>query len=393
MRVLVTGGHGFVGSHLVERLLDGGVEVRLLYRHAGWPQVHAGRDLEIVRGDLRDAAARRAAVEGVDEVFHLAALTRARTRRHMLETNAAATEALLEAAADAGVAGRFVLVSSLAAAGPAPAAAPLHEAEPPRPVSWYGESKAAAERACARYAARLPITVVRPPAVYGPRDQDFVALFQAVTKGLGLVLGAPDRTYSLVHVHDLADALLSAARSDRTVGGTYFAAHPEVVTQEELLAAAEEACGRVARRIRLPAALLRLVGQATDLVSQLTGRPSLLGSQRMREVSAGHWTCNPAALMDAGPWTPTRDLKTGFRETRGVAAVRGDPAGTRHVTWDHPCTIQASRRWPGARGNRESVPGAHFACVPAHAAPMLPSNAVPAAARWWGGQADSREPP
>ncbi len=315
MRVLVTGGHGFVGSHLVERLLEDGVEVRLLYRHAGWPQVHAGRELEIVRGDLRDAAARRAAVAGVDEVYHLAALTRARTRRRMLETNAAATGALLRAAADAGLSGRFVFVSSLAAAGPAPAGAPLLESHVPQPVSWYGESKWAAERACATWATRLPLSVVRPPAVYGPRDQDFVALFQAVTKGLGLVLGDPDRTYSLVHVLDLVDALVATARSDQALGRTYFAAHPEVVTQEELLAAAEQACGRGARRIRLPASLLRLIGNTTDLVGQLTGRPSLLGSQRMREVSAGHWTCSPEALMTDGPWAPSRDLYAGFRQT------------------------------------------------------------------------------
>jgi nucleoside-diphosphate-sugar epimerase len=315
MRVLVTGGHGFVGSHLVEHLLEDGAEVRLLYRHAGWPQVHAGRDLDIVRGDLRDATARRAAVAGVDEVYHLAALTRARTRRGMLQTNAAATDALLRDAADAGVTGRFVFVSSLAAAGPAPAGAPLREAHVPRPVSWYGESKWVAEQACAAWSGRLPLTIVRPPAVYGPRDQDFVALFQAVTSGLGLVLGDPDRTYSLVHVLDLVDALVAAARSEEALGGTYFAAHPQVVTQQELLAAAEEACGRRARRIRLPASLLRLIGETTDLVSQLTGRPSLLGSQRMREVSVGHWTCSPEALMAEGPWTPTRDLRTGFRQT------------------------------------------------------------------------------
>ncbi|MHC5009858.1 MAG: NAD-dependent epimerase/dehydratase family protein, partial [Planctomycetota bacterium] len=108
MRALVTGGHGFVGSHLVERLLADGTAVRCLLRRPGLPAALRDRPVELARGDVRGARAVSAAMEGVDEVFHLAALTRSRTRREMQRTNLGGTLCLLAAAAERRLPGRFV---------------------------------------------------------------------------------------------------------------------------------------------------------------------------------------------------------------------------------------------------------------------------------------------
>ena len=218
MRALVTGGHGFVGSHLVRALLDAGTEVRCAYRRDGRPQALEGLPVEVVRADVRDPVALAAAVEGVDEIHHLAGLTRSRTRAEMLGTNHLGTARILTAARETGFSGRFVLCSSLAAVGPSGDGVPRDVDAPPAPLTWYGESKVLAEAEVRAHAEHFETTIVRPPAVYGPGDEAFLGLFKAVRAGLGPVVGAAHWRYSLVHAADLASGWLAVARHPDMVG-------------------------------------------------------------------------------------------------------------------------------------------------------------------------------
>lgn len=315
VQVLVTGGHGFIGTHLVRLLLEEGAQVRCLYRRAGCPPSLEGLDVEIVRGDVRHPAGLREALRGVDQVYHLAGLTSALSRRRLYETNALGTRHLLEAAAAEGLSGRFVLCSSLAAVGPSRPGADHDEGTIRRPLTWYGESKLAAEDFTLEWSERVPVTILRPPGVYGPRDTEFLALFQAAARGWALVPGKPEKRYSLIHADDLARALLAAGRQAATLGGTYFAAHPEIITLMQIVAAAEGAVGRKTRRVPLPESLLFLFGQVGDLVSQWTGRSSVLGAQRMLEVATGDWVCSSAALARDTDWCASIALQDGFRQT------------------------------------------------------------------------------
>jgi len=313
VRVLLTNGHGFVGSHLTDLLLERGATVRCLVRRADVPSFLQERDVEIARGDVRDPASLAGALRGVDSVYHLAGLTRSMTRRAMLATNAGGTSNLLRAAVEAGLPGRFLLCSSLAACGPSPGV--VDENTPLSPLTWYGESKVLAERLVAAYRDRLDASVVRPPGVYGPRDHDFLQQFKGIAKGLAPVVGDPHSRYSLIHAADLARAMTAIADSADTVGRTYFAAHPEVVTQETMLAATEAAMGRDARRLSVPVSTCRLLGRVTDLVAQITGRASVFGGQRIRELSARDWVCSPAALTRDTGWEAIYDVREGFAQT------------------------------------------------------------------------------
>jgi nucleoside-diphosphate-sugar epimerase len=118
-----------------------------------------------------------------------------------------------------------------------------------------------------------------------------------------------------VHAADLARALVAAARSPATLAGTYFAAHPEVVTLLEIVEAAEAAVGRRTRRLRLPESLMELVGRVADLGSQWTGRSSVLGGERMQELVAGDWVCDVTPLEAASGWRAQVPLRQGFLET------------------------------------------------------------------------------
>lgn len=323
MRVLVTGGHGFVGSHLVERLLASGDRVRCLSRRATRPERLAGLDVEVVPGDLEDGRGLAAAVRGVDEVWHLGALTRSRTPREMRRVNTGGTERLVAAAADAGVSARFVFCSSLAAVGPSPDGRPLDESAPLVPRTVYGDSKRRAEQALAAAARDLPWTVVRPPAVYGPRDRDLLTLFQAARRGWQPEMGAADRRLSLIHVEDLVEGMLAAGRSPATLGRAWFVTGDGPVRQSDLGAALAAAVGRAPRRVRIPASAARLVGTLSSLVSQVTGEAPLLTRERVREVGEGHWVCTAAALEAATGWRPRIGLHPGVAATAAWYRAEG----------------------------------------------------------------------
>ena len=321
MRILVTGGHGFVGRHLVRSLLGEGHAVSTLYRHEGQPASLDGLDVVLAPGDLNDGRGLRAAVEGAESIFHLAGLTRSLTRSHMMRTNVGGTRKLVEAARQAGFAGRFLFCSSLAACAPSASGVPVdEESARPEPLTWYGESKLRAETIVREAASDFDVTIVRPPAVYGPGDRDFLTFFDSVAKGLTLIPGRADAHYSLVYVGDLAEALRACASSDVAIGRTYFAAHEEIVTLDAMVRAAEASVGRTSRRLTLPTSLLRLTGRVTDLVTQLTGRASLFGSQRIREIASAHWVCCSSKIFEDTGWRAATPIARGFPVT--VASYR-----------------------------------------------------------------------
>jgi nucleoside-diphosphate-sugar epimerase len=311
----VTGGHGFIGSHLVEALIARGDRVRCLVRRAGTPPGLLGLDVEIQRGDVREPASLHAAVEGVDEVYHLAGLTRSLTRREMIETNARGTRRLLEAAAAADTPARFLHCSSLSVVGPSSTGRLLDESAPAAPVSWYGESKVEAERLVLEHAGRLPVTVVRPPIVYGPRDPNMLPFFRAAAGRLLPVLAGTPRSISTVYAADLAQAMIAAARSPATVGRVYFASDPEPVTTERLMDEVTRAVGGRPRRMTLPRSAVGLLARMGDLMAQLTGSAPLLGRQRALDLTGTHWVCSGAALERDTDWRPTTGLVDGVRLT------------------------------------------------------------------------------
>ena len=249
MRVLVTGATGFVGSHLVEALRRRGHEVTGLARSPRKAEALTSQGARVVAGDLYDAAALDRAAAGQDIVYHVAGVVAARDEAEFLRANRDGTRNILDAAERSGNP-RFVLVSSLAAAGPAPLGAPLTGRETPRPVTAYGRSKLAAEEMVRSSALRW--SVIRPPIVYGPRDREILKIFRLARLHLAPVFGDGSQELSAVHASDLAEALVAAGESPATIGGIYPACHPEVFTSAELGHAVARAMGRSVTTIRIP---------------------------------------------------------------------------------------------------------------------------------------------
>jgi len=293
VRVLVTGGTGFIGSHLVEALLAQGDEVCCLVRDSrrlGW--ITGLRSVVAARGDLSDPGALAGCVDGVDRVYHLAGLTRARTPQEFFRVNGEGARHLIEACLKAERGPRRVVhLSSLAAAGPTPALTACAEDVAPRPVSPYGRSKLQGEVAVLAARERVHVTVLRPPVVYGPRDRGVWTFARWVARGLLPVPGGPSRILSLCYVQDLVTALLRAGEADIPSGEIFHVAGEGAFTWEEVGDAFGKALGIRPRRLRVPVPLLLLMGGAAEALGWVTGRPGYVSRGKVREA-AGNWLCD-----------------------------------------------------------------------------------------------------
>jgi nucleoside-diphosphate-sugar epimerase len=211
---------------------------------------------------------------------------------------------------------RFVYVSSLAAASPAPRGRQLLGGESERPVTHYGASKLAAEQAVRQ--SSIPWTIVRPPAVYGPRDAEFLRVFRLAARGFGPVFGDGSQELSFVYVEDLARALVAAAGADETAGGVYYPAHPEVVRSRAFVTAVGRAVrpgGPTPRIIPIPPAVARGALWVTGTTAALLGRTTVLTADKANELLADAWTCSPEAFTRHTGWTANFPLSVGLAKT------------------------------------------------------------------------------
>lgn len=314
---LLTGGSGFVGSALAARLARDGDPVRCLVRAASSTRALAMHpSVELVRQDLAtaDESALIEALRGVDTVFHLAALVRARDAAEYQRVNVDATLRLYRAFSRVAPAGaRFVFCSSLAATGPSRDGRPVDERSPLRPVSDYGRSKLAAEQALADLDGP-PRTIVRPPTVYGPRDRAVLPLFQMAKRGVLVCIGSQRRQYSVIHVEDLAEAFVQAARSRAGVG-TWFVEDGGIHAWSDLAAALEHACGRRTVRLTVPDLAVRALAPLLELTAKAMHRPPLTTRERSRDLTAPSWICSSAAARAAFGFAPRWTLRDGMAQT------------------------------------------------------------------------------
>jgi dihydroflavonol-4-reductase len=324
--VLVTGASGFIGQHLVRRLIKRGDRVSCLVRATSHINELRSSGAQLIVGDATDRACiERALMKSqAGLVFHLAGLVKALRTEDFLRVNAAGVESVAAACSDCAERPVLIVVSSLAAAGPCAGNQPRVEGDSPAPVSAYGRTKLAGELAAARYATRLSISVVRPPIVFGPGDRGVLEMFRPIAhSGLHVVPGWEERRVSLIHVADLVALLLLAAEKgerlhpDGAPGqGVYFVSAEHDPTYAELGQTMAMALGKNrATVVHMPGLLLRLAGLCGDALGHVRQRPGWVNSDKMAEALAGSWTCSSVKARAQLDWSPAATLAERLRET------------------------------------------------------------------------------
>ena len=305
MRALVTGATGFVGSHVVDVLLERGFDISYIARKSSNHRWMDGKKAVLVEGSLHDLESLHKAMDGVDIVIHVAGQIAGKDENDFYRGNVGVTKNLLDAVrAYRPQLSRFVHVSSLAVTGPAPSLdRPVNEETPLRPLTAYGRTKKLAEDEVRLAMKEFPATIVRPPAVFGPRDAAIVTFFQSVNRGLAPLIGLDDKYLNLIHIRDLARGIVDAATKSVAANQTYFISSDEVYTWSQVANIAGAVTGR--RRViklRIPDTLvLGIAGMSGFFGKMFMSEPPVLNYEKGIDFIQKYWICsNTKAHKDLG---------------------------------------------------------------------------------------------
>lgn len=323
MKALITGATGFIGSHLVEALFSRCYSLKCLVRPTSdlkWienlkmPEKVCNSpglpSMDLVYGDCLDSESLANAVADCDYIFHLAGLTRTFREEEFFSVNVEGTENLLQAAINSGKKlKRFIFLSSLSAVGPCLSEMPVDEETKPHPASSYGKSKLEAEKAVLYAGEKIPVTVIRPPAVYGPRDRDFFLLFKLIKSGIFPHWGKS--RYSLVYIDDLINGIIRAAESDIAEGKTYFISDMEEYNSDEIAIEIAGIFEKSLRKVRIPHLLMPLVA----LISEKLSGHGIINRDKMRELTHQCWVCNSTLAFNDLQYRTEVPLRKGLQWT------------------------------------------------------------------------------
>lgn len=317
MKVLVTGGSGFLGSHIAEQLANRGHAVRALVRKSSNTKFLSSLSgVELAYGAVEEKDAVAKAAEGVDAIIHSAGLVKARTPADFTATNVDGTRNLLEVALDRRKQiKRFVFVSSLAAHGPSVDGSPIPHDREPSPVTNYGRSKLAAERLVTAAKDDLLVTTIRPPTIYGPRDTEMFAFFEAMSMGMLPIMGGGKQKLSIVFGQDCANATILAVEKDHESGRAYYVEDGGAYTTGEMADLFLQSTGKRVLRLPVPGAILHVAALGNEAWGKLRNEARMFTRDKVNELLAPHWVCSSEPIRKELSWAPEYTWAEGAKKT------------------------------------------------------------------------------
>lgn len=314
MKAFVTGGTGFIGSHLVDHLIESGAfsEIRCLVRsNEKWL---SGKPYTKISGSVSDLSALQEGIKGVDVIFHVAGIVKAKSQREFKAINVDATENIIRIAQKNNVR-NIIVLSSLAAAGPS-SGTPVEEDKEMTPVSMYGESKKRMEAMIKNIASpEDSIKVIRPPAVYGPREDQILTFFKSCAKGFALMIGnGTHPKVSMVYVTDLIQGILRAAQFKTKGVHTFFISGMRDYTWNEIRDTTSSALGRRNIPLRIRPGLVKKIGATVESTASLFGKYPVINREKAAEL-IHEWTCSHKKAEQILNYRPTYTLAEGISKT------------------------------------------------------------------------------
>ncbi len=312
----VTGGTGFIGSHLIDRLLSKGYHVRALVRNPKKLGFLKNLPIEIVEGDLFSSAALEKAIDGAQYVYHVAGLVAARSKEEFFTGNRDATRNIIEITARVNPnVKKFIHISSQTAVGPGKGMAPVTESTPPNPLTTYGKSKLASEQEVLKFKEKVPVTILRVSAVYGPRDTATFDYFKSAYMGLELLIGFHDTYVSLVHSTDLVTGIILAGEKEIANGQIYFLGSEQYYTWNEIGYVTKSILNKKLLRVRVPKPLVFVIAGISEFASKFKEKPSVLNFEKAYDLTQDNWCCDISKAKNELGYKQEVTLTDGVKET------------------------------------------------------------------------------
>lgn len=318
MKALVTGGTGFIGSHIADLLIERNIDVKCIVRKTSNLRWLENKNIELVEASLSNKHSLKNAMQDVDIVFHSAGLTSARNYEQYLKANLGGTQNLFEAAYEVNPKlSRFVHVSSQTAVGPSPSLdKPINENSEMNPITSYGRSKKEAELYLGTQKDVLPITIVRPPAVYGPRDEATLPVFKNVKYGFGTLIGFDYKYVSLINVMDLSSGIVEAGLSENTVGETYFISSEDFYNWHDIMDKMGAAVGKEnIRKLKIPHFAVKSLGSISGFLGKFSKKPPVFNYEKSIDFIQKYWICSVDKAKSDFGYKQKYTLEEGFQKT------------------------------------------------------------------------------
>lgn len=318
-KVLITGASGFVGSHLVEAAVKEGFDVFAAIRSSSNIKHLASLPVTWVTLSMSDVKQLTAelAEQQYNFIIHCAGSTKAKTESDYNYVNAELSRNLAIAAVNAGIPlEKFVFVSSLAALGPIAYNDPeyIMTNHSAAPVTAYGKSKLLAEQYL-RKIERLPLVIVRPTAVYGPREKDIFIILKTINSGLEPYIGRTPQKLSFIYVRDLVKVLLSVLREEAAPGRSYNVSDGQVYSKYELAEIMKSITRKKTYKFHIPIPLVSAIASVLELIYSFRNDSPALNKEKINELNAENWACSIRELEQDLGFIADYPLRRGLEET------------------------------------------------------------------------------
>ncbi|MEJ2545181.1 MAG: NAD-dependent epimerase/dehydratase family protein [Calditrichaceae bacterium] len=302
MKVFLTGATGFIGSFLAENLVKKGYQVKCLVRSSSNLRWISDLDIECYYGNLNNPESLFKGLYDADYIYHLAGVTKSLKDENYINANIKGTKNLIDAIlATNKKLKRLIHVSSMAAVGPSPTIEPIDETHPPNPINIYGRTKLEAENYVRQYFDKIPTTIVRPPAVFGPRDEDVLQFFNTIKYGIIPKTGGRDKYLSLIYVKDLVEGIILAGENKKAVGQIYHLSPERPISWGELANIALKILNKRGFNISVPMVLIKGATFISELTGKLTGSNPALNWERYEQMKPDFWvSSSQKAKKDIG---------------------------------------------------------------------------------------------
>ncbi len=313
---VVTGASGFVGSHLVDRLISEGHHIKCILRKSSSRRWLEGKPVEIIDCGLFDKQTLKEVLKDADYLFHIAGVVKSKDEEGYFRGNVETTKSLLDVLVEVNPnIKRVVISSSMTACGPSLDGKPCTEVTPEHPITTYGRSKLAQEQLAEKYMDKLPISILRLHAVYGERDTEIYKVFQTYKMGLMTLVGFDEKRLNIVHVVDVVNGLYLASIKEQAKGKIYFLASEKSYTWPEIGDAISKAFGRKALTVRIPHPIVYTVAAIAQFFAIFSSKAATFNLEKARDFVQKNWTCDVSKAMEELDYRQSVQLEEGMKRT------------------------------------------------------------------------------